>query len=181
MKMGRPGGARESTESSEFVSLGGAEVASDSKEWAMASTHTSLHYHLVFSTKNRMAWLTDPIRERLHAFLGGCLRTHGGVALEIGGVDDHVHALAGLKPTHRLSDVLRDIKQASSAWLHELGLRDFAWQEGYGAFTVSPSAIQRVRSYIQNQEIHHEKQSFADEYRALLEKHGISFDERYLW
>jgi putative transposase len=148
----------------------------------MASTHTSLYYHLVFSTKNREQWLDRDIRPQMHAFLGGCVRAANGIALDVGGVADHVHLLASLRATHRLSDFVRDIKQASSEWFHEqTRRRAFAWQEGYGAFTVSLSAVERVREYIQHQEEHHINHSFQDEYRLLLEKHEIDFDERYLW
>ena len=90
----------------------------------MPSTHTSLHYHLVFSTKHRALWLPEPIGSRIHSYLGGCVRTLGGVPEEIGGVADHVHMLVGLKPTHRLCDVLRDIKQTSSEWMHEYFSRE---------------------------------------------------------
>jgi REP element-mobilizing transposase RayT len=104
------------------------------------------------------------------------------MALDIGGTADHVHLLIGLKPTHALADVLRTLKGDSSKWIHEeLRQNDFAWQEGYGAFTVSKSDVDAVRRYVQDQEEHHRKRTFQEEYRALLERHGIDFDERYLW
>jgi len=148
----------------------------------MPSTHLSLHYHLVFSTTERRAWIEPAWKDRLHAFLGGAVRTAGGVAESVGGTNDHVHLLIGLKATHRLADVLRDIKAASSNWVHqELGRPIFSWQDGYGAFTVSPSLRMTVRRYIENQEEHHRRKTFQEEYRALLERSGITFDERYLW
>ena len=148
----------------------------------MPSTHTSLHYHLIFSTKGRVASIEPSARARIHAYLGGVIRGIGAVALEVGGTADHVHLLVGLKPTHTLADVLRVLKGDSSKWIHEeLGLKDFAWQEGYGAFTVSKSDLDAVRGYVQDQEQHHQKRSFQEEYRALLERHGIELDERYLW
>ena len=148
----------------------------------MPSTHLSLYYHPVFSTKNREPWFTDDLLPRAHAYLRGCVRTAGGVAEAIGGVDDHVHILVSLRSTHRLADVLRDVKQKSSEWFHEATRRSaFAWQEGYGAFTVSRSNVGRVQAYIRNQESHHRRRSFQTEYRTLLERHGIAFDERYLW
>jgi len=148
----------------------------------MPSTHLSLHYHLIFSTKNRYPFIHREWRDRLHAYLGGCLNTLGAIPESIGGTDDHVHILAGLKATHRLSDVLRDIKQPSSEWIHDtVKAGKFAWQEGYGAFTVSASNCEAVKAYIDEQETHHHKRSFQEEYRECLTKHGIPFDERYLW
>jgi REP element-mobilizing transposase RayT len=140
----------------------------------MSSTHLSLNYHLVFATKNHVLCLDRTWRGRLHGFLGGCIRTEGGVALAVGGVADHIHILAGLKATHCLADVLRNIKSASSRWVHEeIGLKPFAWQEGYGAFTVSMSQIPAVRAYIENQEEHHRTKSFREEYLGFLDRHGI--------
>jgi putative transposase len=145
------------------------------------STHTSLQYHLVFGTKGRLPRISPVWRSPLHAYMGGTIRRIGGIAHAIGGVADHVHLLVGLRATHVISNVLRDLKRSSSVWVHEeVEAGDFAWQEGYGAFTVSPSNVPRVVRYIQQQEVHHRTRSFHDEYRALLEKHGIAFDERYL-
>lgn len=148
----------------------------------MPSTHLSWNYHILFSTKNREPVIAPSWRPELHAYLGGILRDLGGVALEVGGVMDHVHVLAGLKATHCLADVLRDIKTGSSRWVHDtIRMRSFAWQEGYGAITVSPSDVMRVRRYIARQEEHHRKKTFQDEYKEMLVKCGIPFDERYLW
>ena len=148
----------------------------------MPSTHVSLHYHIVFSTKDRRPFISTDIRPRLHAYLGGIVRTLDGTPLEVGGPDDHVHLLVGLKATHLLADMMRVLKADSSKWVHgELGLPGFAWQEGYGAFTVSRSDVSTVRGYVQKQEEHHRTRSFQDEYRELLLKHEIEFDERYLW
>ncbi|MHB9002026.1 MAG: IS200/IS605 family transposase [Thermoanaerobaculia bacterium] len=148
----------------------------------MPSTHTSLICHIVFSTKNRDAWFDPQFRPRLHEYLGGCVRTAGGVALEVGGVADHVHLLVSLRATHRVSDIVRDIKQASSEWIHKETKRAaFAWQEGYGAFTVGAADVDRVRDYIRGQDAHHRGISFQEEYRKFLEDHAIAYDERYLW
>jgi putative transposase len=147
---------------------------------SMPSTHVSLHYHLVFSTKERVPTIADAFKARLHGYLGGIVGGMGGVPLEIGGVADHVHMLVGLKATHCLADVLRVIKADSSKWIHQADAR-FAWQEGYGAFTVSRSNLAAVREYIQTQEDHHRTRSFRDEYREFLVKHDVEFDERYLW
>lgn len=148
----------------------------------MPSTHLSLHVHVVFSTKERRSFIADDWRQDLHAYLGGCVKTINGIPLAIGGVADHVHLLLGMRATHCLADVVRDIKKSSSRWIHEsIGQRIFEWQEGYGAFTVSASNVAAVKSYIQKQEEHHRRSRFEDEYRELLEKHEIEFDERYLW
>lgn len=148
----------------------------------MPSTHTSLHYHLIFSTKDRVPPIQPNLRTRMHAYLGGVIRGLAGVALDVGGTADHVHLVVGLKPTHTLADVLRVLKGDSSKWIHEeLRLEEFAWQEGYGAFTISKSELPSVRRYVQEQEEHHRKRSFQEEYRTFLERNGIEFDERYLW
>ncbi len=149
---------------------------------AMPSTHLSLHYHVVFSTKDRAPIITAAWRERLHAYLGGVVRNVEGVPEIIGGVADHVHLLLGLRATACLADVMRDVKAVSSRWVHEeIGERTFAWQEGYGAFTVSASQRETVREYIARQEEHHRKRTFQEEYIELLKRSGVEYDERYLW
>ena len=148
----------------------------------MPSTHLSLHYHLVFSTKEREPLIADQWRSRLHAYLGGAARTVSGVAEAIGGTHDHVHLLIRLRTTHCLADVLREIKHTSSQWVHEtIGVKGFAWQEGYGAFTVSPSKTTAVSRYIARQEEHHRKRTFQEEYLEFLKESGVEYDERYLW
>jgi REP element-mobilizing transposase RayT len=148
----------------------------------MPSTHLSLHYHIVFSTKNRIAHIGLAWRSRLHDYLGGCIRTCGGAPDKIGGTEDHVHLLMELRGTHRLSDVMRDIKSASSAWVHqEIQLKEFAWQDGYGAFSLSVGHRRRLVEYIEHQEQHHKARGFQEEYVALLKAHGVVYDERYLW
>jgi Transposase and inactivated derivatives len=148
----------------------------------MPSTHLSLHYHLIFGTKDRAPLIAGEWRNRLHAYMGGTVRTLNGVAEEIGGTIDHVHLLIGLRATHCLADVLREIKAESSRWVHEsIGLRAFSWQEGYGAFTVSASQRGAVKRYIADQEAHHRKRTFQEEYIEFLERHGIDYDETYLW
>jgi putative transposase len=149
----------------------------------MPSSYVCLHYHLVFSTKGRQPWIKEEMRERLFQYIGGTVRGLGGALLAAGGVADHVHLLASLSKTHALSDDLRDIKAESSAWIHRTypSLGAFAWQVGYGAFTVSYSGLPRVTDYVKNQEEHHRTRSFQDEFRALLQRHGVAFDERYIW
>ena len=120
------------------VGPGGAQ----DKTLLMSSTHLSLHYHLVFRTKNDEPVITSAWRDRLHAYLGGVIRTLGGAPEAIGGVADHVHLLVGRRATHTLADMLRELKSVSSKWVHEeMGVRSFAWQQGYGAFTVSASRM----------------------------------------
>jgi REP element-mobilizing transposase RayT len=148
----------------------------------MPSTHLSLHYHLIFSTKERYPFISKEWRNRLHAFLGGEVRKMGGVPESVGGTNDHVHLLVGLRATHRLSDVLMNIKSGSSRWVHEeLKVKKFVWQDGYGAFTVSASKIGVVKKYIENQEEHHRVKTFQEEYLEFLRESGVDFDERYMW
>ncbi len=120
-------------------------------------------------------------RGDLHAYLGGVIRTADGIPESVGGVSDHVHLLIGLRATHRLADVLRELKAVSSLWVHnEIGQRTFAWQEGYGAFTISPSQRAAVRRYIEGQAEHHRTRTFREEYLELLRRSGVEFDERYV-
>ncbi len=147
----------------------------------MPSTYLSLHYHLVFSTKGRVPSIDIDWQSDFHAYLGGTIRGLGGVPEAIGGIADHVHLLVGLKATHCLADVMRELKKAASIWVHEkIGAGDFAWQEGYAAFTVSPTALEAVKEYVANQEEHHRGKSCREELIELLERVGIEFDPRYL-
>ena len=148
----------------------------------MPSTHLSLHYHLVFSTKNRIPFIRTEWRPDLHAYLGGIVNGINGVPVAIGGVEDHAHLLIGLRAIHRLDYVVRDVKAGSSGWIHdEIRVKQFEWQSGYLGVTVSPSQIERVRRYILNQEKHHRRQSFQDEYLELLKLSAIEYDEQYVW
>jgi REP element-mobilizing transposase RayT len=147
----------------------------------MGSTYLSLHYHLVFSTKKREPLISGQWRARLHEYLGGTINRLGAQVETIGGTADHVHLLVELRATHTLSDLVRELKKASSVWGHEeLGLESFAWQEGYATFTVSASGREKVRSYIQNQEEHHRHRGFLEELRILLQRSGVHFEERFL-
>ena len=146
----------------------------------MGSTFFSLHYHIVFSTKERFPLIKTEWRPRVHSYLGGIIRGMNGVAEIVGGVADHVHLLASLRPVHCIADVMRDMKKDSSNWVKDNFDRRFAWQEGYAAFTVSPAATESVRNYIANQEVHHAKHSFSDELKELLEKAGVEYEEKYL-
>jgi REP element-mobilizing transposase RayT len=117
----------------------------------MGSTFFSLHYHIVFSTKERLPFIHAEWRSRVHSYLGGIIRRMNGVAETVGGVADHAHLLVSLRPVHRMADLMRDMKKDSSNWVKENFDSRFAWQEGYAAFTVSPNAIKSVRNYIANQ------------------------------
>lgn len=147
----------------------------------MPSTHSNLHVHVVFSTKERFPFISQDWRPRLHAYIGGIARNLGATSLAVGGIEDHNHLLLGVKPSHRLDYLVRDTKGDSSAFVRKEFDRKFAWQKGYGVFSVSPSAIEDVRLYVLNQEKHHAKKSFQDEYLELLEKTGTPFEPEYLW
>ncbi len=145
------------------------------------STFISLHYHLVFSTKNRAPLIKDAWLERLHEYLGGTVTGLGGFPQGIGGVADHVHLLVGLKATHCLADFMRELKKSSSVWVHdEIGEGAFAWQEGYAAFTVSPTSRGSVKQYIAGQAEHHRAKPFREELIELLRRAEIDFEERFL-
>jgi putative transposase len=121
-------------------------------------------------------------RGRLHEYLGGTVRAMGGLALEVNGIEDHVHLLVKIKSTHRVDYFLRDLKASSSGWIHKQEHSTlFSWQRGYAAFTVSESQIGNVHQYIASQEEHHRKHSYEEEFKALLRAHNIEFDEKYLW
>jgi REP element-mobilizing transposase RayT len=148
----------------------------------MANTYTSLTYHVIFSTKKREPVLDQSTCERLWPYLGGIARENEMKALEVGGASDHVHMLLSVPPTLALPKAIQLIKGGSSHWVksHFPKLPSFAWQDGYAAFTVSESNVDAVRSYIRDQPEHHRKRSFIEEYRALLRKHKVAFDEKYL-
>lgn len=149
----------------------------------MANTYTCLHYHLIFSTKNREPCIRPDIEQRMWEYLGGIARQNDMKALQIGGFDDHVHLVIGMPPTLAVSKALQLLKGGSSKWIHETftDLAHFQWQDGYGAFTVSKSQLPMVIHYVANQREHHKVQTFQEEYRAWLQKHGIEYDERYVW
>ncbi|MGB8354430.1 MAG: IS200/IS605 family transposase [Chthoniobacteraceae bacterium] len=149
----------------------------------MANTCISLNIHIIFSTKDRTPMINAEWRERLWAYLGGIARENKMRALEIGGVADHVHMLVSLPSTLSMAKAVQLLKGNSSKWINETfpGNIRFQWQEGYGAFSVSSSQIKATVEYIQGQEGHHRKKSFQEEYLAFLKKHGVSYDERYLW
>jgi putative transposase len=148
----------------------------------MAHTYTDLISHIVFSTKDRRASLTKEMKPRLFAYMTGICEKLKSKAYIINGPEDHAHALVSIAPSLSTSEFLEKFKANSSRWVNDefKGAR-FAWQPGYAAFTVSRSNFQSVYDYIANQEKHHQKMTFKQELIALLQKHGIEYDERYLW
>jgi REP element-mobilizing transposase RayT len=149
----------------------------------MPQSFASLHYHIIFSTKNRVAAISSDLQPRLYEYLGGILRGQDGVLLAAGGMPDHVHLLAGLSKEMAVAEAVRVLKSNSSKWIHETfpAYSEFAWQTGYGAFTVSYSNRQQVRSYFAAQTEHHRIRTFQEEFVAFLRRHHIQYDERYLW
>jgi REP element-mobilizing transposase RayT len=148
-----------------------------------AMSYVSSYYHCVFSTKARRPLIHSPLRERLWPFLGGIARQHDMKAMEIGGMPDHVHILLSLPSTLSIAKGLQLIKGGSSKWVHDTFREhwQFGWQVKYGAFGVSASLLDKTIQYIKRQEHHHRKMTFQEEFLALLKKHQIAFDERYLW
>jgi REP-associated tyrosine transposase len=150
----------------------------------MAQSLSRLWTHLIFSTKERFPFLADEqIRSDMHSYLATVLRSHDCETLIVDGATDHIHALFDLSRKHSTATVVKEIKRTSSAWIKELSpqLRKFHWQNGYGAFSVSQSHVSRVGQYIEQQERHHQRKTFEDEYRQFLKSYQIDFDERYVW
>lgn len=149
----------------------------------MPQSLARLPIHLIFSTKNRAPLITDAVREPLHAYMGTVLKGLECHPVLINSVEDHVHLLFDLGRTVSVSRVVEDVKKASSKWIKTQGeeFSGFAWQAGYGAFAVSESKVQAVREYVARQREHHAKQTFEEEYREFLQRHGVEFDEQYVW
>lgn len=147
----------------------------------MPSTHTSLHYHLVFSTKDWQRFITDELKSTLYGYIGGIVKNLGGVLLAVGGIDDHIHLLVGLTASHRLDHFMRELKASSSGWIRREKNPKFSWQPGYGAFTVSAGNLEKVKNYILNQVEHHKNKDFKTEYVELLELSNVEYNSEYLW
>jgi REP element-mobilizing transposase RayT len=150
----------------------------------MPQSLAQIYLHIVFSTKDRYPWLKSrPLQADVHAYLSATLNNMECPCLITGGVADHVHILCRLSRTIAIADLVRDIKRSSTKMLtdRDAALRGFHWQNGYGAFSVSPAHVNPLIKYIEAQEEHHRIESFQDEYRRLLRKYGIEFDERYVW
>jgi len=145
----------------------------------MATTYTKLIYHLVFSTKQRAPLITPELRDPLYSYIGGIVRDHRGVLMASGGMPDHIHLLVNLRADPSVAKHLQEIKGGSSRWVNDNNPSDrFAWQTGYGAFSVSESQVESVMRYILTQEEHHKEMTFQDEFVALLKRHGIEYDEK---
>lgn len=149
----------------------------------MAQSLANILIHIIFSTKNRQPLILTEITQELYPYMIGIAREHESLVHEIGGVEDHVHILASLPRTLSLSKLIEEIKKGSSKWIKTKGnlYNDFAWQKGYGAFSIGQSAYDSLRKYIRMQKDHHKKISFQDEYRAFLKRYQIEYDEKYVW
>lgn len=149
----------------------------------MANSYHTLLIHTVFSTKNREPWLSPPVRQRLFPYLGGIAKQNGMKALSVGGTSEHVHLLLSLSRELSVADAMQLIKGPSSKWIHQTfpQLVGFAWQEGYGAFSIGILQAAEICRYIEGQEEHHRTMSFQEEYLAFLKKHNVPYDERYVW
>ena len=149
----------------------------------MSQSLSKLYVHLVFSTKHREPLLLSPVRDQMHAYLATVLKNQDSPAVKVGGTSDHVHILFRLSKNSSLAKIVEEIKTSSSKWVKTQGsaLSKFHWQNGYGAFSVGAAEADAVTEYIAEQEAHHRAETFQDEFRKLLQTHGIEFDERYLW
>ena len=149
----------------------------------MPQSLSKVYIHLVFSTKGRTDTLPKTHLKEVHAYLAQILNNNNCTAICVGGIANHVHLLFVLSKTNTLADIVRLLKSNSSKWINERNgcLRHFGWQDGYGAFSVSQSQVQKVVDYIENQETHHHKKTFQEEYKQLLDAYGIGYDEKYMW
>jgi putative transposase len=146
----------------------------------LSHTYVQNVVHIVFSTKERRKIIPRDMKERVWSYIAGICKQEKIFVHAVGGMEDHIHLLLQIPPTMTLAEAVRTVKSNSSSWMKQ-EIKKFAWQEGYGGFSVSKSKIPVVVRYIKNQERHHKKMSFEDEFRALLEKHGIEFDPKYIF
>lgn len=149
----------------------------------MAGTFTFLGTHFVFSTKNRTPLISNDINDRLFAYIGGIIKELGGILIEINAMPEHIHFYAYMPKTVSVSKFMEIVKANSSKWVHTTfsERKDFGWQDGYGAFSVSKSSERKVIQYIRDQQHHHRKRSFQEEFIDILNKYGIEYDEKYIW
>jgi putative transposase len=149
----------------------------------MSNTYTQIHIHVVFAVKNRVGIIHKDWSDELYKYITGIIQKNDHKLLIINGVEDHIHLFFGMRPTQTLSDLIQDVKANSSKWINEKGFVQgrFEWQSGYGAFSYSKSQIPSVIKYIENQEIHHAKQTFLEEYKNLLDQFEIDYNERYIF
>ena len=150
----------------------------------MSQSLVQVYLHIKFSTKDRKPFLREPeLRSRTQAYLAGACHNMKAPSLIVGGIEDHVHILCRLSKLMSIADLVKELKRESSKWVKEQSreLRSFHWQSGYGAFSISPSHVNVLKKYIHNQEEHHRKESFQDEFRRICKKYGLEVDERYVW
>jgi len=149
----------------------------------MANTYTQIHIHTVFAVQNRASLIQKEWQERLYPYIIAIIQNYGHKVLSIGGTSDHVHILFGFRPTQSLSELMQNVKRNSSEWINKekLVLGKFSWQEGFGAFSYSKSQIQKVAKYIENQEKHHKKNTFIEEYKKILNDFELEYNERYIF
>jgi REP element-mobilizing transposase RayT len=149
----------------------------------MANTYTQIHIHAVFSVQNRLCIIQDHWKDELYKYITGIIKNNGHKTIVINGVSDHIHILFGLRPAQSISDLLQDIKGSSSKWINEKKLVKgrFSWQEGYGAFSYKKSDLPSVINYINNQENHHKKMTFREEYIKLLQEFEIEYNDAYIF
>ena len=151
----------------------------------MPQSLAQIYLHMIFSTKNREPWLEEELQPGLHAYMAGTSKRLDAPVLKVGGVEDHIHCLLRFPRTLTVAQWVEKVKSSSSSWVNERGSSPntlkFAWQAGYGAFSVSPSHVKAVSVYIETQKEHHRTVTFQEEYRKFLKKYGITFDERYVW
>lgn len=149
----------------------------------MANTYTQIHIHFVFAVKFRHGIIQSKWKEDLYKYIAGIIQNNNHKLLAINGIPDHIHILIGLRPAQSISDLMKEVKQSSSKWINDNKLTDghFEWQEGYGAFSYGKSQISQVINYIQNQELHHKKKTFKEEYLDFLEKFEIDYDEKFVF
>ncbi|PZX50218.1 IS200/IS605 family transposase [Algoriphagus chordae] len=149
----------------------------------MANTYTQIHIQAVFAVQNRISLIHPTWKNELYKYISSIVSKYDHKVLQINGMPDHVHLLMGFRPTQALSDLMKELKEDSSKWINTRGFvkRKFAWQAGYGAFSYSKNQVPRLIRYIQNQEEHHKRQCFLDEYEELLKIHEIEYDQRYIF
>jgi len=148
----------------------------------MGNSYISCYVHYIFSTKNHQRWLDSTIREQLFPYLGGIARDRGFKLIKAGGVEDHIHLLVSLPSKMTIAQAIQYLKGGSSKWIHEKfpNMKDFSWQEGYGAFTIGISQKENTINYISKQADHHKKKTFREELVEILNLHGIEYEEKYL-
>jgi putative transposase len=149
----------------------------------MANTYTQIHLHLIFAVQNRRSLIQNPWKDRLYEYITGIVQQHTHKMIIINGMPDHLHVVTGMRPIQSLSDLMQDIKGSSSKWINDnkLAKGKFTWQEGFGAFSYSKSQLPKLINYVKNQEEHHKKKTFIEEYKEFLNAFEIEYDERYIF